>query len=92
MGPLWNRKFKTLIYSVMPIQWTFLDDRFQKYVHCTDIIFDFQGILLKIAFFSESSINMAKSPQFSIKDFTPSPPRAPRVKLRRVVDHSSCST
>ena len=40
----------------MPIQWTFLDDRFQKYVHCTGIILDFQGILLKIAFFFAESL------------------------------------
>jgi hypothetical protein len=84
VGPLWNRKFKTLIYSVMPIQWTFLDDRFQKYVHCTGIIFDFQGILLKIAFFCGVVDNYgykAKLPEFSIEVFTPSP--------QKVVDHSS---
>jgi hypothetical protein len=49
-----GRFLKNLIYSVMPIQWTFSDDRFQKYVHCIGIIFDFQGILMKIAFFLQS--------------------------------------
>jgi hypothetical protein len=59
-------------YSVMPIQWTFLHDKFQKYVNCTGIIFDFQGISLKISFFAESSIIMDIKPNhrsFRLKYF-----------------------
>jgi hypothetical protein len=75
------KKFLISKYPLLVETLSSLNDRFQKYVHCTGIIFDVHGILMKISFFAESSIIMVQD-TVDTEKIAHSAHRAHRTRVR----------